>query len=850
MAINFNNPMMLILIPICLLIVFCFRQRLDKRRKKAILTLRTLTIIFIVLSMAGFGVKKYTKEIATIFLVDLSESTKDMAENFKEFIQQSIKYKSNKDKIGIVTFGQDAEVEDPLKDNISNVEFQSKINGKFTNIENAISTSRGLLPDNSMKRVVLLTDGHGNIGDSLREAELINSNNIDFKVLKLDKEEKEEVQIDKIDIPKRLYENQIFDVPIVVSSNVKTNGNITLYSDGKVIEQREVDIEKGVNRFIFKDTALSGGIKTYKAIITSKNDTLTQNNEYSTYGQVEGKSNVLIIDGENNGGRELGKILKASNIEVDHIKDKQAPTSISNLSKYKSIIMSDVSLENVSNEFINSLDKYVKDYGGGLVVTGGENSYVLGGYYKTRLEEMLPVDMEMQVKGEMPSLGILFVIDKSGSMSEGQEGVSKIDIAKHAVIKAVNSLRDMDEAGVIAFDRKAQWVINLDNNKNKEEMVIDVGSVVADGGTSIRPALKEAYQGLKNINTELKHIILLTDGQAEKEGYDAIIEDLKKENITVSTVAVGKDSDTVLLESMANVGKGRYYFVDEYSAIPNIFTKEIFLASKSYINNEAFTPVISSYNKIISPFLDVIPSLYGYVSTSNKYRAEKILLTDEGEPLLSTWQYGLGRTVAWTSDVNGKWTSNYLLTSEGTEFLTNMIEWTFPRLHNNDIIVETNSIGNRQEIFVKNTGKITEGLTNKVKIITPDLETMDLELKTTKPGEFKESFEVDKNGVYLLNIMQYKGDKLVNSINYATSVNYSNEYNINSSENKLNILVDRSKGLFIDEPEEVFKGKLEKIYEVTDLSQILLVISLILLLLEIALRRVNIKNLKLLKTHR
>lgn len=848
MAINFNNPIILILIPIALFIVFYFKDglnRLNNRRKKSVLILRTLIVIFIVLSIAGFSIKKYTGEISTIFLVDLSESAKDIREDFKEFIENSIKHKSDKDKVGIVTFGQDAGVENPLKDNIKNVEFQTKVNGRFTDIENALKVSRGLLPDDSMKRIVLMTDGYENIGDSLSESELISSNNIDFKILNLEKEQKEEVQIDKIDIPKRLYENQSFDVSIKVSSNVKTSGVVTLYSDGKAVGERSINIEKGVNRFVFKDTAQDGGFKTYKAMLTAKNDTITQNNEYSTFGQVEGSANILLVDGESNGARELEKILKSANIGVDYIKDKEVPRNISTLSKYKSIVMCDVSLENVNNEFVNLLDKYVKDYGGGLVVTGGENSYALGGYYQTPLEDILPVDMEMKVKGEIPSLGLVLVIDKSGSMEGAQGGASKMEVAKDAAIKAVDSLKPKDKIGVVAFDGNAQWVVNLSDNQKKKDIIGDIGSIRAGGGTSILPALNEAYEGLKDVNTKLKHIILLTDGQAERYGYDSLVEKMKEDNITISTVAVGSDSDTRLLESIAVGGKGRYYFVDEYDSIPNIFTKETFLASKSYINNETFTPVVSSYNDIINPFSNGIPSIDGYIGASNKDRAEKILLTDKGDPLLSAWQYGLGRTVAWTSDVNGKWTSNYLQTSEGIEFLTNIVQWTFPRIYDDEILVETNSIGDREEIIVKNNGKVNKDIATKVNIITPDLETINLDLKTTKPGEFKSSFKADKNGVYLLKINQYKGDKLVNSTNHATSVNYSNEYNINNNQNKLNTLVDKSNGTFITKPQEVFKGSLEKVYGVKDLSQILLIVSLILILLDIALRRLNIRFTKL-----
>lgn len=848
MAIDFNNIKFLFLLPFALFIVYYFKNglnRLSSRRKKAVIVLRTLTVIFLVLGLAGFGIKKYSKEISTIFLVDLSESTQDNKEEFEDFIQAALKEKKDKDKVAVVSFGGRAEVESTLKSDLSDIRFQTDPGGRFTDIENALKFSRGLLPGDTMKRIVLMTDGFENLGESLSQSELIKSENIDFKVLKAERLEKEEVQIDKIDLPERLYENQNFEITVSISSNVKTKGKVTLYSDGKAVAERDADIEKGVNRFVFKDQALSGGFKTYKAVVTAENDTITQNNEYSAFGEVEGAANVLLIDGKDNGGRELEKILRAADINVDSIKDKQAPKSISNISKYKSIILSDVSLENVSSEFINSLDKYVKDYGGGLLVTGGENSYALGGYYGTPLEDMLPVDMEMKVKGEVPSLGLILVIDKSGSMEEGHAGSNKMEVAKDAAIKAVQSLKPKDQIGVVAFDGNAQWVVRPSANQNKEDIIADIGSIRAGGGTSILPALNAAYEGLIETDTKLKHLILLTDGQAERTGYDSLIEKMREEKITISTVAVGSDADTRLLETIALDGKGRYYFVDQYDSLPNIFTKETFLASKSYINNQSFIPLVGTYDDLLNPLQDGIPVLDGYIGTSNKEMAEKILLSDKGDPILSAWQYGLGRTLAWTSDVNGQWTSSYLQTPEGAAFLTNIVQSSFPRIYEESLTVETNSTGDTQEIRVKNNDGIDKDIRTEVNIISPDLETLNLKLKAEKPGEFKESFKADKNGVYLLRINQYKGEKLINSASSATSINYSNEYNINNNENRLDSLVNEAGGMFITDAKEVFKGDLEKVYGRRDLSQILLLFSLIFLLLDIALRRLNIRFKKI-----
>ncbi len=537
-------------------------------------------------------------------------------------------------------------------------------------------------------------------------------------------------------------------------------------------------------------------------------------------------------------------MLSASGIDVKYIKDRETPRNLSELVRYSSIVMCDVSLENVETEFLNSLRSYVRDYGGGLVVSGGENSFALGGYYKTPLEEILPVDMEMKVKGEVPSLGLMLVIDKSGSMEGGQYGISKMEIAKEAAIKAVNSLKPKDKIGVIAFDGAAQWVVKLSPTDDKNKIKSAIGTIRAGGGTSILPALDEAYKALKDADTKLKHIILLTDGQAESSGYESLIDGMNEAGITVSTVAVGADSDTRLLEWIANSGKGRYYFADEFSSIPQIFTKETFLASKSYINDRTFTPAITSMHDIISPFAEGIPSLDGYIGASSKDRATTILTSDVGDPILAEWQYGLGKSVAWTSDLNGGWSSDYLNTQQGIDFIKNMIEWTFPRASSEKIVFESINNGDEEEIIVTNVDDFDEGLSTIATIITPNLESFDIKLSPSKPGEYRGTFPVSNKGVYIVKINQSKDGEIVNTSNYAITSNYSKEYDITATNNKLELLKNKSGGKFIANPSEVFTKDLDRVYGNRELYPILLSIALILFIIDIAIRRLNLGHIR------
>lgn len=813
---------------------------MNKDKYRMILAIRSTVAILLILALAGMNIRTYVDNIATVFAVDLSDSTRNQHEEYKKFIEEALEHTTKKDKVGIITFGQNGEIEYPLRDDLESIEFQTKPNGGLSNIEKGLKIAQTLLPDDSMRRIVLLTDGEENTGNSSLEASLIKNKDISFKIYSPEKIQREDVQLKGIDVPSKLYENQEFDIVIEIFSNVKTKGRLSLYRDNELSGEREINIEKGKNRFVFSDVAQGSGFKTYKAVITSPVDSLTQNNEYSTFTEIQGTPRILLIEGESGQGREIYKLLEASSIEVDYIKDKEAPISLSELVKYKTIVMSDVSLEHIEGGFLNSLKSYVRDYGGGLLVSGGENSFALGGYYKTPLEEILPVDMEMKVKGEVPSLGLMLVIDKSGSMEGGQFGINKMEIAKEAAIKAVNSLKPKDKIGVIAFDGTAQWVVRLSTTDDEESIKSAIGAIRAGGGTSILPALDEAYLALKDADTKLKHIILLTDGQAESTGYEVLMDNIKEEGITVSTVAVGGDSDTRLLEWIAGTGNGRYYFADEFSSIPEIFTKETFLASKAYINNRSFTPVISNIHDIISPFHEGIPNLDGYIGASSKERATTILISDVGDPILVSWQYGLGRTVAWTSDLNGSWSGEYLSTQEGIDFIKNMIEWTFPRASSDTIAFETVNNGDEQEIIVTNIDEFHQDISTVATIIAPDLNTFDIELVPSKPGEYRGNFPVSNKGVYIVKVNQYKDGDIVNSSNNVVLSNYSKEYDMTSNMNILEVLKNRSGGEFITNPNEVFIDDLDRVYGSRELYPLLISMALVLFIFDIGIRRLNL----------
>lgn len=834
---------MLLFIPAVLLFVWYTSKKLGnmyKLRKRLIVTSRTLFLILMILALAGMNLKWNVDTTTTLFLMDASDSMQGQRQYIEGFVRDAIKQKSSKDQIGVLSFGDNSLIESFVSKDAVFSKIESEPIGIYTDIEESLNTAISLMPQNSKKRIVLLTDAEENAGNSARLAATLLEQNIELKIHKLERNIDKEAAIESITVPQRLRIGEQFNIVVNINSKVKTGAKLTLISGRSKVAEQRVELQKGSNKFVFRDTADIGGFKGYRAVLEPDIDTDTRNNEASTFTNVLDKPRVLVLEDVAGEAAEVEKILKASNIEYDKGEAFYAPSTLEELSKYKSVILCNVSSENLNEGFLNSIESYVRDLGGGMIATGGENSFALGGYYKTSLEKVLPVNMELKGKKEIPDMAILLIIDKSGSMTEGRGGITKLDIAKEAAVRTLDSMREKDTIGVIAFDDTVYFVVEPKKVTDPEAIVDDIGTIRPGGGTSIIPALEAGYEKISKVDAKIKHIILLTDGQAERSGYEELVEKMNKENITASTVAVGEGADVTLLENIAKGAKGRFYYTDTGDNIPRIFAKETFMAAKAYLNNREFTPVITNQHNIIAgAATEGLPSLLGYIAATPKSTARMLLASDQDDPILTVWQYGLGKTIAWNSDISGKWSSNYVGWGDNIKLWQNMINWTIEKYESDNLTAEVVQEGGKGVISVEAEGE-SEQLETTAVIVSPDMTNQEVALYPTVPGQYRGDFDIKSQGAYLIKVLQKKGGEIIGAASTGVSIQYSPEYRLDQKNDNIERLVKETGAIYIERPEDVYKGKMEDIYGVVDITPFLLIMALLIFLIDIALRRLNL----------
>ncbi|MEI3338401.1 MAG: VWA domain-containing protein [Clostridium sp.] len=851
MDIEVSRAYAFILIPIILVFMYIVLKKFKNLKRKNLVNLisRILVIIFIVCAMADITLSIKGKNISTIFILDVSDSMSTFKEKGIEFIDKALEEMPKNNKAGVVVFGDNASIDKVMDNKKEYSGIKSAPLKSATNIEEAINTSFSLFDKNASKRIVLITDGEENKGDLLNSVVLLNKENIDLKVYKVSNESGKEVYVESVKVPDNISIGEEFTVTTTIESNVQTKGKLTLFSGRDKKAEEEVEIQKGTNTFVFKDVQTTGGFKNYRVLIETDEDTNGINNEYSCFTNVIAPPNILVIQGKENSALGVIETLKNTSCNYNIVSPNSAPRNLNELLEYKTIVLCDVHKDDLNSGFMDNIESYVKDYGGGVVTFGGENSYALGGYKNTSLEKILPVNMDKKGKNEVPPISISLIIDKSGSMSSGNGEVSKLTLAKEAAMNALDSLRESDEINVIAFDDTYQNVVEMQSASDIKNIKEMIGGITVGGGTSIYPALEQGYKAQLNSKGKIKHIILLTDGEDSfsLSNYTSLVNDIKNEGITLSTVSVGEDANESLLQALANQGSGRYYHTDKYTDIPRIFAREVLLSAGTYIINEEFTPSISSNSEILSGIntKEGIPNLKGYIGTSIKENATEILTSNHHEPILASYRYGIGKTVSWTSDINGQWSSDYLTWNKGAQLIKNAIYWTIPELSDegklsisqegNEALIEFYSDSNLEGSKIKAIYNSESGSNGEI------------ELTEEEPGKYIGKVKLDEIGFYNFNVREEKDGEIINNYTGAFSLQYSDEYKFNKNKDKVKTLVSEVNGKFINNSKDVFKGELKEAYKKINLSNIFLIFALVLFFLDIVYRRLNLDFLKYFK---
>lgn len=812
-------------------------------RGKFYLIVRGVVFLCVLLAFLGIRIYRGSGKTATVFVVDLSNSNEEHLDEAEKYLQETIAKMPSGNAYGIVTFGKDTLVEQFLTSERHYGGLMTLPDKAATNFEEAVSKALTLISGEYSKRLVVLTDGKETRGDIRNMAQALTAGQAELLTLMYENEETPDAYIDNVTLPAYLHPGDKYSITVLVESNYDTDAVIALYSGSSQTAANSVHLNKGSNRFVFSaqvdaDTD-SGATENLRVQVQAQGDTCQENDFFSAYSVVETPPRVLVISGRNVSVTGFVSVLSAAGCDYNVVSARNAPDSINEMLDYKSIILVNTYIDDLPEQFLDNLETYVKDYGCGFVCCGGEDSFALGGYRDTVLETVLPVDMQLRGVNEMPTMAMVMVIDRSGSMtgSVGNSHISNLDIAVRAAEVAVDNLNDSDYVGILTFDDQYKWQVELRLADDKASIKDQIRQIGDGGGTTIKPALQEAVRALAGSEASIRHIVLLTDGMGETDNFTDVIGDCADSDITLSTVAVGDSSDTRLLRYLADQCGGRYYYSDESSDIPKIFAQEVFLGGDSYIQNGVFSLAVQQSHELTGGlFPNGWPALYGYISATPKTASSPVIVSGEkGDPILTVWQYGLGRTAAWNSDVTGEWTGAFAGQEDYVQLWKRIVDYSTGNASMGEDSVNVVTVGERTEVDYQTSdyGSATEIL---VTVIDPDGDVAEEKLHATAPGKYTAELSTPQTGLYHFNIRRTEDGEIQSYMTTAAAVQFSDEYKFDVSADAYIRFVEQY-GRMITEQDPVWTRLSAKARESYPLTGWLLALAVCLFLVDVALRR-------------
>ncbi|UDQ99064.1 VWA domain-containing protein [Lentisphaerota bacterium WC36G] len=660
---------------------------LFKAPSRAVKYLRFTIITLLIFALANLAIRLPDKTGAVVIITDRSKSMPKKSEKqLANMIKIVGKNKPNNSQYSVISFAEKAENEKPL-DNSIFTNFKIVMSGNQSRLDLSLRQALSAIPDDRPGRILLLSDGRwtGDNPSSLF-AECFNRGiAVDYRVI--ERSQSKDTFISNIEVPQDVQVNEFYTIRVEINSPVEQTVDYMLTKNNFKLYANKLKLKQGNNIFYFKDISQSPKIMKYQfKIIPSENikDVFPENNTAKFFVRAVGAKPLLLITMSKKSG--FGKLLNRSGLNVQVKLPSEIDFSIGGLATYSGIIIENVPANLITQTGMETIVQLVKNSGMGLMMTGGKNSYALGGYYNSPLQEVMPVSMELKQEHRKLKMAIVIVLDRSGSMgmhTRVDPTLTKMDVANEATVEVIKLLGPNDQCGVFAVDSEPHKVLDLMSSSQALAMkwkVLDIAS--GGGGIFVYNGLVAATEMLAKSNASTRHIILFADANdaEQPEDYVNLLQKAQQAGITASVIGLGseQDRDAEFLKDVAKRGNGRCFFASQANELPRLFAQDTFVVARNTFNEEKTKVKFSGELKTLGNFRNLNKLVIdGYNLNYLRPKAYcAAISTDEFKsPLVSFWQANLGRVICYSGEVDGEFAKSFSNWSETSKLLSSMVKW-------------------------------------------------------------------------------------------------------------------------------------------------------------------------------
>jgi len=872
----FDRPIALLILAVLPLIWWSVWKRrgfTGTRRAVVAATARSLLLALLALALAQPAIRRTGEQVTVVVVADVSKSVPaELLQQAQSLLERAAERRTDRaDRIGVVAVGRDAAVTEipRMGGRIDLAVRPGDLEG--SDLAEGVQRALAVLPPDTMNRILLVSDGNETAGSLAAAADLAAANRVPIDVLPITYSHARETLIESIRLPSRVRSGQAASLRIALRSQGGGSGTLLVWENDQPIDLdpaspgagRRITLPAGPSTIEVPLSLDRSGARRFRALFepdAASGDGVLENNRGATTTFVSGEGSVLVIHDAEAESASLVQALQRGGLTVDTISSDQLVGDMASLSAYDAVVLSNVPRYSIDNSTDKLLRSYVHDLGGGLLVTGGDNSFGAGGWIGSALADALPVKLDPPASREMMRTCVAVVIDTSGSMCNLVSGTgrSQQEEANDAAVAGLRSMTRLDEIIVVAFNQDAEVRVPRQQVGDGKKIAASILSMQSGGGTDQFAGMELAIAELLKSKAATRHMVILTDGQTtgDQELGKQIVETARRNKITISTIGVGDGSNDELLAFLAQEGGGEHYSIDTPAAarrLPAMFIREMSIGSRNLIADGIFQPQLRrDAGGPVAPDLSALPPLGGSVITVPRDGLSQypiVRVSEEGtDPILAHWNHGLGKVVAFTSDTTGRWGSAWVAWSGFQPFWERVVRWLMrpaapdslvlrTRIDGDDAVVELDATG-------MNAGSAPFGRA-EARIVMPNGTVQRLPMVQKGLGRFEGRFTCEGTGSYLVDagLSESGAARASGSVQACVSVPYSREYRMTRDNSTLLTQVaEQTGGRVLSAAslasEDLFdRSGLTQPRSVRQIWDILAIIAAALLVIDVAARR-------------
>ena len=803
--ISFDNPyLLLLLIPLSLAVILPFLFAKNKNNRSGLWTSSLVTHLLIAvlatLAVAGLSSTRIMTKTTVYVLADLSYSSEKNADKIDEYIGEISENMPKNSSLGVVCFAKNSVVLTKAGGKIESVKSAEGIDSGATDIASALNYTSTLFAQNSLKRIILITDGNDTVSKSsgmiASTVENLTENGIKIDAVYIDaslREGEAELQLLDADLTASSYLGKKNEIKLLIQSNTSTDAMLELYvkpsgakdSEYKKLSGNIVSAESGFTTVRLDAKTDEAGSFDYMAKIYAEGEISENNNSVYFSQRVVNSKKILHITGSDSDAALTGN-LAGENTEIDTYVVKNSgssvPVTLEALTLYDEIILSNVDIRNIKNvgAFLNSLDTAVSEYGKSLftygdlrIQTNSEDTVL------TRLSELLPVKFgDTGVDGRLYTI----VLDVSHSMFQA----SKFTTAKQTAINLLSVLEDDDYVSLITFSGEIKVHAPKKVKSCKDSLISTIDSLTTGHGTELGLGLEEALKTVKSLDLTENRIMVISDGFSfdSVRAASEVSGDLFREGASVSVVntyvAADGNGGISALKSVASAGGGKYYEIRRPEDVSSVVFGDLANDLGALMIEKDVSITVASKNTVLDGISE-IAKISGFIVSKKSYDAIAPLtityVKDNGlqetVPFYAERAHGNGLIATITSSLTGEWVKHWEA-DDLTSLLGNVVDTVLPKERiDRPFTLNIERDGLSASITLK-PSELDPNATAVVKITSPDARTVTRNL-TFDSAKYLYSFDTPLVGTYRMDITYSAADKSYNA-SETFSISYLSEY--------------------------------------------------------------------------